>query len=174
MQWLLELALFVTALAGLAPDTRETEQQAKHGAAREQQWVYRDTLGSGQVEPTAVFLSWDYSSVVFSATCDAKTRELVVRSALETGPDAPSVEPLEISSSSSTIRLHTTVRDGYFEGRTQVTEKLAKILRSESDLEVFVPTEMGEPIYVGRAEPLRRLGLACGRNPHLQTEPSRE
>ena len=52
--------------------------------------------------------------------------------------------------------------DGYLEkDERTLTEELASILRSDGDLEVFVPTEMGEPLYVGRAEPLRALGLAC-------------
>ncbi|HUE78964.1 MAG TPA: hypothetical protein VMN38_04980 [Sphingomicrobium sp.] len=150
---------FVSALIILMPVAQQSEQLA---AAREQQWLYRDTLGSGQLEPTAVFLSWDYSAVVFSATCDRRTRELVLRSALETGPGAPAVKPLEIGFGESTVLLRTIVSDGFLEGRTQVTEELATILRSDSDLEVTIPNEMGEPFYVGRGEPLRRLGLACG------------
>ena len=160
----MHMLVFVAVLAGLAPVAQPTEQQAAlQAGARDQQWLFRETLGSGDIKPTAVFLVWDYSAVAFSATCDLRTRELVLRSKLETGSGAPAVEPLEISSMSSTVILRTTVNDGYLEGRTPVTEELTSILRAEGDLEVFVPTEMGEPLYVGRAEPLRRVGLACGK-----------
>lgn len=155
------LPVLVAGLVSLAPIAPQAENQAASAAAREQRWLYRETLGSGEVKPLAVFLAWDYSAVVFSVTCDRRTRELVLRSELEVGPLAPAVEPLKISSSSSTVRLHTIVVDGYLEGRTRVTKELASILRSDGDLEVFVPTEMGEPLHVGRAEPLRRLGLMC-------------
>lgn len=153
----------LTILASLvaAPVAPQAEQQRTVASPREQQWLYRDVLGSGDVEPTAIFLSYDYREVVFSAKCDRRTRELVLRSAIETGPNAPAMEPVEISSTSSTVRLRTNVVDGYLEGRTHVTDVLTSILRSDGDLEVFIPNEMGEPFYVGRAEPLRRLGLEC-------------
>jgi hypothetical protein len=130
-------------------------------AAREQQWFYRDVLGSGQAQPTAVFLSSDYSTVVFSVTCDNRLRELVLRSRLEVAPDASQLEPITISSSSSTVRLRTRVDKDYVEGRTPITKELSNLLRSTGDLEVLVPSEMGEPLYVGRAEPLRKLALTC-------------
>ena len=153
--------ILVGAGLACAACSHGSERQAKPQAAREQQWLFRETLGSGDVEPTAVFLSWDYSSVVFTARCDRRTKELVLRSELESGPHAPDVKPLEISSDASTVRMRTSVVEGYFEGRSQVTKELASIMRSSGDLEVFVPTEMGEPLYVGRAEPLRRVSLMC-------------
>ena len=153
----------ISSLAMIAGACVAEQSRQYRETARERQWLYREVLGSGEVDPTAVFLSSDYSGVVFSAKCDRRTRELVLRSDIGTGPDAPATEPLEISSSSSTIRLRTTANDGQVEGRTRVTGELASILRSEGDLQVFIPTEMGEPLYVGRAEPLRGLALSCGR-----------
>ncbi len=157
------LTLLVASLVGIACTSCAPIRQVETRSAREQQWLFRDTLGSGDAEPTAVFLSWDYSSVVFSAKCDQHSRELVLRSDLEARPDAPALEPMEISSDGSTVSLRTTVNAGYLEGRTPVTNELATILRSPRDFEVFIPSEMGEPLHVGRAEPLRRLALTCRR-----------
>lgn len=154
---------FIAVLTGLPSASQQAEVRSALLVSREAQWLYREKLGNGEERPTAVFLSWDYSAVVLSATCDRRTGELVLRSEIETGPDAPAAESLEISSGSLTVVLRTTERDGYFEGRTLLTDELSSIFRSVGDLEVFVPTEMGEPFYVGQAEPLRRLGLTCGK-----------
>jgi hypothetical protein len=129
--------------------------------AREQQWLYREVLGDGAAKPTAAFLSWDYSEVAFTATCDRQAHELVLRSKLETGANAQHVEPVEISSAHGAVKLRTEVLDGYLEGRTKVTSELRAVLQRDGDLEVFIPTDMGEPLYVGRAQPLRQVGLAC-------------
>lgn len=94
--------------------------------------------------------------------CDNKTGELVLQTELETGQSAPAIEPIEITSSTLSAPMRTTVVGGVLEGRTKLTAELSRILRSKGDLEVFVPTEMGEPLYVGHAGALRRVGLKCG------------
>ena len=157
----LRLTFCTAAFVAVASTSHAHSGQMRPEAAREQQWLYRDVLGSGNVQPTAVFLSYDYSAVVFSATCDRRKRELVLRSELETGAEAPSIEPMEISSNSSSVRLRTKLVDGYLEDRTPITKELVSIFHSKAHLEVFVPTEMGEPLYVGHAAPLRKLGLMC-------------
>jgi hypothetical protein len=151
----------ILSLVALIGDPSGNQQARSHRSAREQQWLYRDALADGSAKPVAVFLAWDYSEVVFTATCDQQTREVVLRSSLEHGPHAPPFEPLEISSNHGTVKLRTEVRDGYVEGRTKVTAALRRVLQTNGDLEVFVPSEMGEPLYVGRAQPLRRIGLGC-------------
>jgi len=151
----------MAALAAVAAASCATGRQVGPQTAREQQWIYRTVLGSGDQQPTAVFLAWDYSGVIFSATCDKRTGELVLRSEVESKFDAPAVEPIEISSTASTVRLRTRAVENYLEGRSVLTEELNTILRSKGDLEVFVPSEMGEPLYVGRAAPLRKVALGC-------------
>jgi hypothetical protein len=151
----------ILSLLALISDPRGQQQARSNASAREQQWLYRDVLGDGSAKPTAAFLAWDYSEVAFTATCDRQTRELVLRSKLEHGPNAPPFEPLEISSTRGSVKLRTEVLDGYLEGRTEVTAALKRVLRTNGDLEVFIPSEMGEPLYVGRARPLRQVGLGC-------------
>lgn len=125
-------------------------------SAREQQWIYRSTLADGSPLPTAVFLSWNYDAVIFSATCDRAKRELVLRYLVPTGLTKGDTS-LEIGS----VELRT-MRDGEFlEGRSAVTPPLQAILDSPADIVIDAPNDMGEPFYVGHAEPLRRIALDC-------------
>ncbi len=130
-------------------------------AAREQQWLYRETLGEGTPKPTAIFLSSDYSAVIFTITCDRSSGELVVRNPLQPEEEPPESFSIKIASDVGTVPLRTVLHDRVLEGRTTITSDLVEILRAEGDLEIDAPNEMDEPLYVGRAEPLRRLALSC-------------
>src|SRR5688572_27984411 len=135
------MSMIMTFLAAISGVTGE-KQARSQASAREQQWVCRDALADGSAKPTAVFLAWDYSEVAFTATCDRHSRELVLRSKLDHQPNAALVEPLEISSTRGSVKLRTEVREGYIEGRTNVTAAVRRVLETNGDLEVLVPTEM--------------------------------
>ncbi len=127
--------------------------------AREQQWIYRELVEDGRDRPTAIFLSWDYSAVVFTATCDSDNRELVLR--YYPAPDIP-----EAALASFALRLGetpmVTKREPQFvEGRAPLSNRLAKAMREPGELTIDAPNDMGEPWHVGEAKPLRRLALAC-------------
>ena len=155
----------LVASSNLAAAEQEEKQDRRvYEAAREQQWLYRERLGSGETEPTAVFLSWNYDSVIFRATCDRQTAELVLSYRLEQRWQLEVQEPLEISSQAGAVRLRTVRRGDTLEGRVTAS-RLDRIMRSPGELELLAPNEMGEPWYVGRAEPLRRLTAGCRTPP---------
>jgi len=136
-------------------------------AARDDQWIYRDTPAAGQ--PTAVFLSWAFASVVFRATCDHKTRELVLeymgdgavplsrRHELSVGREG------ERRGLSMRTRMTTAWRkSGTLEGRLLVTPAVKSAIGAAGPLQIAAPNEMGDPWYVGEAEPLKRIIQSCG------------
>lgn len=155
--------IFLVICAGLAaaPEAARSERLVRSTTEREQQWLYRDGFNSDGSEPTAIFLSWDYRDVIFSAVCDRKKRDIVIRARVGNEALASAARSLEIGTGTSSIPLKTEVIDGYFEGRTKLTKNLERILKSDADLEVFIPNDMSEPWYVGRAQPLRQIGLGC-------------
>ena len=155
--------ILISFCAGLAvaPEAVLSERLNRSTTEREQQWVYREGFKNGGSEPTAIFLSWDYHEVIFSVVCDRTKRELVIHASRANQSQESAARSLEINSGSSSQQLKTDVINGYFEGRTKLTKNLERILKSDSDLEVVIPNDMGEPWYVGRAEPLRQVGLGC-------------
>ena len=153
-------ALLLVALAAL-PSLAQIDPLKDTAATREQQWLFRETLGEGTPMPTAVFLSWDYSSVIFTTTCDQKSGELVVRNPLQADDKLPELFMIKIASQAGIVSLRTVRHDRVLEGRTKITSDLVAVLSANGDLEIDLPNEMGEPIYIGQAEPLRRLAITC-------------
>lgn len=153
-------ALLLAAVSDL-PAAAQGSLPKDTAAAREQQWLFRETLGEGQPKPTAVFLSWDYSAVIFLATCDRSSGELVVRNPLQPEDELLQSFTIKIASRAGTVSLRTVLHDRVLEGRTEITSHLVSVLGAQGDLEIDAPNEMGEPIYVGQAEPLRRVALSC-------------
>jgi hypothetical protein len=129
-------------------------------ADRDDQWIFRETLGSGDTEPTAVFLSWDYRDVLFRATCDRSTRELVLEYFGDGVVPLTAFEQLEIHGRQPVI-LATRLVDGVLVGRIEAGPELLLLISGTEDLEVYAPNQMEEPWYVGRAEPLERLVELC-------------
>jgi hypothetical protein len=129
--------------------------------AREGQWLHRELLGDGTRQPTAIFLSWDYSSVIFTVTCDPKANEVVIRYYLDAEWEATSVPQIVLSSPEQSVSLKTTRQANALEGRTRMTPALRALLTGRADLEIDAPNEMDEPYYVGHAKPLRKVALAC-------------
>jgi hypothetical protein len=153
-------ALLLAAFAVL-PSVTQSHPLKDTATAREQQWLFREALGEGTQMPTAVFLSWDYSRVILTATCDLKSTELVVRNHLQADDKLPELFTIKIASQAGIVSLRTVRHDRVLEGRTKITSDVVAVLSARGDLEIDLPNEMGEPIYVGQAEPLRRLVQMC-------------
>ncbi len=118
-------------------------------------------LGDGKPAPIAVFLSWDYSAVIFTVTCDRSSGELVIRNPLQPEDEVPKKFTIKIASKPGAVSLQTTLNNRVLEGRTKITNDLIALLGAKGDLEIEAPNEMGEPIYVGRADPLRSMAFSC-------------
>jgi len=131
---------------------------------REHQWLYREQLGNGDQQPTAIFLSWDYSSVIFTATCDPERNELVLRYYLQPEWSVTNGASLELASGGQVVSLTTTQEEArrVLQARTKVTPQLRALLTTDDEIEIAAPNEMGEPWYVGYAEPLKKVALSCG------------
>lgn len=131
-------------------------------AEDEDQWLFHLPDRAGSFEPAAVFLSWDYSAVIFRATCDHATQELVLRFFGDTvTPPTASTPPLSISSAKHEVTLATRLDGMDMVGRLKVGPDLNQILDDPSHLAIDAPNEMDEPFYVGHAEALRRLAALC-------------
>ena len=130
-------------------------------AAREGQWVQRQVLGDGTRQPTAVFLSWDYSTVIFTVTCDRPRKEVVLRHYLDAGVEPPSVPQIIFRSGRRTVAFKTTREGNVVIARALMTAPLHALLTGRGELEIDAPNEMNEPYYVGFGRPLRNVALAC-------------
>ena len=130
-------------------------------AARDDQWVEKREWGDRSAHPSAIFLSWDYSKVLFRATCDRQRRELVLVYFGDGETTLTSRDSLVIRGLKP-IPLRTQLVDGRLEGRVGITEDLLRSLTTSRELEIEGPNTMGEPWHVGRAMALRRLTSSCG------------
>lgn len=140
---------------------------------RDDQWLYRDSIyDSGP--PVAVFLSWNYSSVILRAYCDPKTRELVIEYEPDASPDDP-VEPITLFLDDREFPMPTRwvglenadmprperSRWKYLEARLPVTNQLLAAWPPKNEVDIWTPSDMDEAWYVGRAEPLERVIRQC-------------
>lgn len=122
---------------------------------REAQW----TIGPNESgEAVARFVVWDHSLTVFTAACDPKFRQLVIRYTLAAAGFPIKGAPAMYL---GTIKLKTRRIGSILEGRTNVDLRLRRLLTGPDDLEITAPNEMGEPWYLGRAEPLRSVAAGC-------------
>jgi len=127
-------------------------------AARDDQWVAREEMGDGSLGPAALFLSWDYSAVLFRATCDQGD---LVMDYFGDGEVAVTEAPPMSLYGRSTVTLRTRVVDGRLEGRVKVTDAVLQALEVSHELQIDAPNEMSEPWYVGQAKPLLALARRC-------------
>lgn len=122
---------------------------------REGQWTIGPNEGG---EAVARFVAWDHSLTVFTAACDVKSRQLVIRYTLAAAgfpiKGAPAIYL-------GPIKLKTRRIGSILEGRANIDTRLRRLLTGPNDLEITAPNEMGEPWYVGRAVPLRSVAAAC-------------
>lgn len=140
--------------------------------ARAMQWLYREHSGAGQRAPTAIFLSYEYSSVIFRATCGETpgTLELRYFPGLGIGSrDAigtlriDRLPPIILARGERAITLRTNAEEDFIVGQVVIDPPLLDLLRPTGNHELMIETinEMDEPFYVGDAEPLYRLARIC-------------
>ena len=128
-------------------------------AERETQWV----LIRGAKVPTAVFLGWDYSAVIFRVTCEPKTRELVIR--LFNDDEVRFTEKDVIAlgwGEDLWLPLKTSLDDNGLEARIAASSPaLVPFLRDRGQKSIDAPNAMGEQFYVGQADALRTVAELC-------------
>lgn len=130
-------------------------------ADRNDQWLLRSDLGDGKLRATAVFLTWDYSAVLFRATCDAARGELVLRYYGDGEVPLTAQDALALRRTLS-LPLVTEFANGYLEGRAKLSDELLSMLSSGSvELEIDAPNAMETPWYVGNAAALFRVAQSC-------------
>jgi len=131
-------------------------------AAREDQWVYRQQTGDGSNAPIAIFLSGDYSLVLFRATCDPVRKELILEyfGDQEVRPKKGDVLSLG-GEGDGWVKFATRLIDGRLEGRVEITPKLVRLLLSPRGLDIDAPNAMDEVWHTGRAKALSRLVSGC-------------
>jgi hypothetical protein len=146
---------------------------AQAGDPRDLQWLYRDRQGDGQERPAAVFLWWDYSHVIFHASCDPERPDtLRLRyfpgHAIGTRDDSghvvlDPVPPIVLKRGSLSLTMETGLLWDSIVGRARITPALLALLRPAPDtgLGVDAINETGDDWDTGAAEPLHRLALAC-------------
>lgn len=163
----LAFALAVLALVG-TPVAAES--------SRDQQWQYFATNGSGQPTATAIFLSWDYSSVLFVASCDPATASLKVRHPAywplvttvnpdDRRPVFDRVLPMAFERGQRRVtgRMHLENGDSELVGVFPADAVLLALLADTQagELLIDVENETGDPWFAGGAEPLHRLVQSC-------------
>ncbi|RZJ04381.1 MAG: hypothetical protein EON89_07995 [Brevundimonas sp.] len=125
------------------------------------QWIYRDIDGTERA--AAIFLSWDYRSVIVRAICEEEEGRL----RLEYFPGAfpADAEPLVLIVDDVAMPMETTQETSgdplALVGRLPATPALAEALQHAVDVRLDAPNEMGEPWYLERAEPLSRIATWC-------------
>ena len=162
------IALITLSCIG-APVSAISAQESRDD--RDLQWLYRERHGDGTETPTAIFLSWNYGSVIFRASCEDFKGSIKLQYFPEPeigkrGPDGKlldeSFPPIMIKRGEETIFSQAWVEDGIVESRFMTDDRLSIILEAtEGELEIIADNAMGDPWYVGRAEPLLQLAKAC-------------
>lgn len=164
-RWLafaLALALCPTPSGGTEPnDFRRRAQE------RDDQWILRTVSNGGTQRTIAVFLSWNYSEVIFRAWCEAPGRLLFQYF----GDTLNRVEPMALIVGPNTdrhlawqmeARVATDGSRSVLEGQMFLTgEMRAALVASEDEIGIDAPNEMGEPWYVGSAPALKQVIAAC-------------
>lgn len=167
MKQILGAGVLITALS--APALAQSEEElARYESAREGQWVYRDVRGDGNIGHFAMFLSWDYSTVLFRASCDQG--QLVLDYYGGNGADEPDLRPITLTRAEarderSAKSVSVKGKPGAYTARYTVDGTLLNVLKpTNSEIMIDAPMakdDLAEPWYVGDAEPLYRVAQAC-------------
>jgi len=131
-------------------------------ADRAAQWIYRPA-DSTHSETLAVFLSWDYSSVVFRVWCE-KRKQLVIQYFLESGlntKDTGMAIYLNEKSYPVAAKVGSYGSSAVLEGRVTLTAKLARDIQEAQEVDIVAPSDSEEPFYTGAASALKRVAKAC-------------
>jgi hypothetical protein len=143
---------------------------------RDAQWIYRERNGDGRGEPSATFLSWSYTSVLFQARCQRSTHTVTL--SFSDGPDTDfrkewDRRPLTVVLGKRRVAFKTFVGTpeepnaletrSMLTGTLKVTPAVLAAFTQPAGTEVSIeaPEEEYGEWFVGKAEPLRRLVKAC-------------
>jgi hypothetical protein len=149
---------------------------------RDQQWIFREKHGDGSATPAAIFLSWNYASVIMKAECQADEYGNSGKSGnggitLYYYPTPPVIkydengayikqpfDPFVFSRGKASVKFKADVASYAVIGNIAVTPELLAILKPGKDeLEIEATIEMEEPWHAGQAEPLYRLAQLCAK-----------
>jgi hypothetical protein len=161
------LASWIAASCLLQATALAQDQTQEWEAQRERQWIERK-LSHGDRARIAVFLSDDYSEVLFRVRCDPG-KELLVEYFAELLPHRQGV-PVSIivdelaEHERSFVMRTTAVRRGerhVLEARIAVTAELTSAILVARDISIDAPNAMGEPWRVGKALAFRKIVETC-------------
>ena len=138
---------------------------------RDFQWLFREHHGDGTETPTAIFLSWNYSSVIFRASCERGRGSFDLQYypddvVGQRGPNnmlvASSFEPLGFERNGKSRSAKIRVDGDAVIANFVVDEALLNILApGREELLIMAENIEGDPWYVGQATPLYQLAKAC-------------
>lgn len=130
-------------------------------AEREDQWLYRELEGAGMERfPTAVFLDWMYTDVVFRVQCDRTAGELVFDYFGDGVVKLTADEQMELILGEVFIPMRTALDDQRLVGRLPA-QAVVNGWNAESEVGILAPNEMGEPWHTGAAGPLKTVAEDC-------------
>ncbi len=138
---------------------------------RDFQWLFREHHGDGTETPTAIFLSWNYSSVLFRASCEKGRGSLNLQYYPEDvvgqrGPNgmlvASSFQPMAFERKGKSRSAKIRVDGDAVTANFIVDDALLNILApGTEELLIMAENIEGDPWYVGEATPLYQLAKAC-------------
>ena len=128
------------------------------GSARandDEQWIYRVSDN----QPIVVFMSWDFTKVLFRVTCTKRTLSIEYF-----GDDAIELkkgDPMAILLDDREQQLAVSFHGKSLEGHIDLTPRLSAAIATAQRIDIVAPNEMGEPWYTGPAPALKRLVKEC-------------
>jgi hypothetical protein len=130
-------------------------------AAHDDQWIYRPTTNNNQHD-LAIFLSWDYSAVLFRVWCE-HPRGLVIQ---YFGDGVAPFKGHSIALVANGYHPMSTTDTRYggnsiLQARIPLTQSLIAEIESASEIDIDAPNESEEPWYTGTASPLKRVIQKC-------------
>lgn len=96
-----------------------------------------------------------------TARCDAVSSELVIDFEME--PGLIGDPEMVIYPDKGAWPMTVTANGRQLQGRLKVTKAFAADIERTSLVQIYVPTEMDEPLHVGAAGPLRRIIADCAK-----------
>jgi hypothetical protein len=138
---------------------------------RDFQWLYREHHGDGTETPTAIFLSWNYTSVIFRASCERGRGSFDLKyypddSVGQRGTNnvlvASSFPPMALERKGESRSAKIRVDGDAVTANFVVDDALLNILAPGSEeLLIIAENVAGEPWFVGEATPLYQIAKAC-------------
>ena len=122
---------------------------------RDDQWLYRHPNGA----PIAVFMDWNYSKVLFRASCAKGI--LVIRYFGDEAVKLARGDSMSLLLGNHEYKLAVAFGDNVLEGKIALTPAVSAAIASASEIDIDAPTEMGEPWYIGSAPALKRIVKEC-------------